>query len=593
MMKKYLLSGIIIVAVIAGIFAVEYHPTKAHDQAVNKSSLQVAYHNKAKAIKDGTLQMGLVEDQPFAGIFLSEIATRDDDITLAQPLGVGIFKSDKAYKIIDGGAANLRLDDKAKTATITLRKDLKWSDGHAVTAKDLEFPYELVTNPAYQAQTYTESLANIVGMDAYHAGKAKTISGITFPDGENGRVMQVAMKEMVPGLTQAGSDYLLSSVEPYHYLKGLKPSKIMSASQVRQHPLSWGPFKVAKVVSGQSITYVRNPYYYGKPAKLAKMQMTSVSTATSAEALKTKKYDIMYGMPATAYPTVKKLTDYVQTGQPSFALSSMYFNLGHFDAKKGINVQDRKTPMQNKNLRAAMGYALNLDAVNKKFNYGLATRANTTIPTVFKQFNDQSIKGFPLNIKKANQLLDQAGFKWDAKHEYRLTPAGKPFSLTYLAQNGSENSEVVAQNSIQQWKQIGVNVHLYHNRLADFNTWLDMAVSGTNQAWDITDGSATLSKEPSQAGMFGKGALYNLGHFTSPELSKLIKNIDSPKANNLKYRQAQFKAYQAYMTKEAVVIPKSFSMSWYPVNTRVIGFTTAADSYNMYGNMGVSAAKIQ
>ncbi|QBO36580.1 oligopeptide ABC transporter substrate-binding protein [Periweissella cryptocerci] len=593
MIKKYLLSGIIIVAIVAGVFAVEYHPTKAHDQAADSNNIKLAYNNKTKAIKGGILQMGLVEDQPFAGIFLPEVTTRDDDVTLAQPLGVSIFKTDKTYKIIDGGAANLRLDAKTKTATITLRKNLKWSDGRSVTAKDLEYPYELVTSPAYQAQTYTEALANIVGMDAYHAGKAKTISGITFTNGQNGRVMQVAMKAMVPGLTQAGSGYLLSSVEPYHYLKAIKPNKLTGAPQVRQHPLSWGPYKIAKVMSGQSITYVRNPYYYGKPAKLAKLQMTSVTTATSAEALKAKKYDIMYGMPATAYPAVSKLKDYVQTGHESLALSSMYFNLGHFDAKQGINIQDRNTPLQNKNLRAAMGYALNLDEINKKFNYGLQMRANTTVPVAFKQFNDKSIKGFPLNLNKANQLLDQAGFKWDAKHEYRLTPAGKAFSLTYLAQNGSENSEVIAQDSIQQWKQIGVNVHLYHNRLADFNTWLDMAVSGTNQAWDITDGNATLSQEPSQAGMFGKGALYNLGHFTSPELTKLIKNIDSPKANNLKYRQAQFKAYQAYMTKEAVVIPKSFSMAWYPVNTRVTGFTTAADSYNNFANIGVSAEAIQ
>ncbi len=42
----------------------------------------------------------------------------------------------------------------------------------------------------------------------------------------------------------------------------------------------------------------------------------------------------------------------------------MYYNLGHYDAKNSINVQDRKTPLQDQNVRQAIGYARNVAEVD-------------------------------------------------------------------------------------------------------------------------------------------------------------------------------------------------------------------------------------
>ncbi|CPR86981.1 Uncharacterised protein [Chlamydia trachomatis] len=44
----------------------------------------------------------------------------------------------------------------------------------------------MTANKATNSLRYSDSLENIVGMKAYHNGKAKTISGIQFPNGENG-----------------------------------------------------------------------------------------------------------------------------------------------------------------------------------------------------------------------------------------------------------------------------------------------------------------------------------------------------------------------------------------------------------------------
>ncbi|QBO35208.1 hypothetical protein EQG49_01415 [Periweissella cryptocerci] len=416
--KGYTIGAIAIIAVAGGAYAISHHTsnnTQVADAQVG--DFKLAYTNHAKPLKDGTLNVGLTLDQPFTGMFAQELATSTTDTILAEPLGNDIFKSDDSFKIVDGGAANFKLDKATKTATITLRKGLTWSDGHPVVAKDLEFPYEIVGNPAYGGTTYADATANIKGMDAFHTGKAKTISGITYPDGQNGQAIKIQFTKLTPSLTQIGSGNYMQTVAPYHYYKNIKPADFSGSKQVRQAPLSWGPFKVTKVVAGQAVEYARNPYYYGAKPKLAKINLQVVSTTSIAAALKAKKFAVAYLVPGNAYPTIKNLADFVQTGQSALQISATYFNLGHFDQQKDRNIQDRKTPLQNKALRAAMGYALNTDQVNKKFNHGLQTRANTMIPTAFEGYNDKAVKGFPFDVKKADSLLDAAGFKWDAKHE--------------------------------------------------------------------------------------------------------------------------------------------------------------------------------
>ena len=101
-------------------------------------------------------------------------------------------------------------------------------------------------------------------MAEYHQGKAKTITGIEMPDGEKGRKVVIHYKEMRPGMLQIGNDYIWNHASPYHYLKDVPFSKLVSSDQVRQHPLYFGPFKLKKLVKGQSALWVRNPYYWKK-----------------------------------------------------------------------------------------------------------------------------------------------------------------------------------------------------------------------------------------------------------------------------------------------------------------------------------------
>ena len=65
-----------------------------------------------------------------------------------------------------------------------------------MTAKDLEYSYEILANPKVKTTKYTSSLENIQGMATYHMGKAHKISGIKMPDGPTGKRIILYFKEL-------------------------------------------------------------------------------------------------------------------------------------------------------------------------------------------------------------------------------------------------------------------------------------------------------------------------------------------------------------------------------------------------------------
>ena len=550
-----------------------------------KATLPVAYKNTATAKKGGTLKVGVVSDSAFKGIFASELSDVAIDSEVGQFAQQSLFKYDDNYKFVKGGAADISFDDSAKTATIKINKKVKWSNGLPLTAKDVEYAYEIIANPASKSNRYTDSLKNIKGMEEYHAGKSDTISGITMPDKYT---VVLHFKQMTPGMQTSGSGYIWENAEPYEYLKDVPFSKLQSSDKVRKNPVTYGPYKFSKLVQGESAEFVPNTYYWGKKPSLSKITIETVSTSTAGAALKSKKYDIMLDEPASVYGQNKKPKGYTMVGKAELAYSYMGFKVGKYDSKTGKNVEDKNAKMNNKSLRQAMAYALNVEQVSNKFGYGLRTRATSLIPAAFKEYKNTALKGFPQNIKKANSLLDKAGYK-KGKDGYRKTPSGKKLVVHLAAMSGSANQEAIMKNYIQCWKKIGIKAQLTNGRLLDFNNFYDKVENDTKDI-DVFFGAWSLSSEPSPADLYSEGAPYNFTRFVSKKNNQYLKNIGSQKAvTNHKWRVKQFKEWQAYMNNQAYVVPIQDYYDAYPVKNSVKGFTLqTSKGYTLWENVSLT-----
>lgn len=544
-----------------------------NSQANNDETKSVAkfpVETPKKEIKQGgTVKIAVETDTPFSGIFSQELSSEDVDSMVASPGQETLFDSDDHFKVTDKGAATRRLDQKNKTITINIKKGVKWSDGKQVVAKDYEYAYEILANKATACQRYSNQFEVLKGLKEYHESKAKTISGIEMPDGENGRKLVLHFTELSPSMSNAGSRSLWEAVEPYHYLKDVPFSKLKSSDKIRKNPLFFGPYKMEKLVRGQSATWVPNKYYWrGKPY-LDKIVVSVVSPNSASQAIKSHKFDVIPVI-NTQWPQVKETKNVNFIAQIPIAYHYLGFKVGKWDNKLSKNVENPKAKMNNKALRQAIGYAMNVDAVNKRYTYSLTFRVKTLIPEIFGDYYDKSAKGFDYNLKKANEILDKAGYK--KKGKWRVQPNGKPLTINVAAMSGDATKEPIIQNYIQQWHKVGLNVQLATGRLIEHNSFYDK-LQHDDKGIDMYIGGWSTPTEPSPHPYYSESAPFNMARFVTTKNNKLLEEMNSQKAFNHKYRVQKFHEWQQYMNDEAYVIPIDNSYQITAVNDKLTGYS--------------------
>ncbi|MBA1393185.1 oligopeptide ABC transporter substrate-binding protein, partial [Lactobacillus sp. XV13L] len=399
------------------------------------------------------------------------------------------------------------------------------------------------------------------------------------PDGPSGRTVILHYSELKPGMTNSGNDYFWESAAPYHYLKDVPFSKLMSSDKIRKKPLYFGPFVLTKLVRGQAATWTPNKYYWrGKP-KLDKIVYQVVSSQSASQAIKSHTFDITQEI-NSQWNQVKDTKGVNFVADIPLGYWYIGFHLGKWDAKQGKNVMDHKSKMNNKALRQAIGYAMNVDDVLKHYTHGMSFRVPTLIPAQFGDYFNKDIKGYTYNLKKANEILDKAGYK--KKGKWRVQPNGKPLSIKFMAMSGGVTQEPIIQNYIQQWHKIGLNVTLTGGRLTEGNSFYDK-IHNDDPSYDMFEAGWSLSSEPSPMGLYNEHTEFNYDRFVTPENNKLLEEMDSQKAFNHKYRVEKFHEWQKYMFDQAFVIPEQNSYSVKAVNKKISGYSLKpSESTNGY-----------
>ena len=555
---------IALLTVLAGTLAVPTSTVLAKDVTLKQTHV-----NHKKELKGGTLKVGYPSNTNFKGIFIQELGTDSETNRLAELGQSGLFRKDKNGKYVKGGLADVSFDRGSKTALITIGPKTRWSNGKPVTARDMAFVYEIIANKDSTSEYYSDALETIMGMKEYHEGKADKISGLQIKDSKH---LLIHYKKMTPAMEYVDSGYLYNDAQPYHYLKDVPMSKMAQSDKVRKHPLFFGPYTIKKVVQGEAIEWVPNKYYGGKKPKLDKVVEEVVPVAQIAEAMRSHKYDVILHESRATYAKTSKVDQYVTLGTMAYGLQYMGFRVGDKGAN-GTSVLDKKLVTNNRSLRLALAYAMNTQQIVKEYGAGLQKWANSMVSPAYGAYHDNKIKPYYQNLKKADQLLDRAGFK-RGKDGYRTQPNGKELTLHLLDQASGRGNDEIRANYMQLWKKIGVRVELVNDRPLEFNTYEDLLHSNSHK-FDIWFGNWSLGQEPSTAATaaYSPKSSFNHGHFVTKENTKLLKSLNSEKAFNPKYRIEQMHKWQEYMRKEAYVVPLSYSYDLTAVGKNVKGMT--------------------
>jgi peptide/nickel transport system substrate-binding protein len=532
---------------------------------------------------DGVLTYGLVSDTPFEGTLNYAFYSGQPDFEVLQFFDEPLFRTNENYEITNDGAATYKLSDDKKTITIKIKDNVKWHDGEPVKAEDLEYAYLVIGNKDYTGVRYGDALIqDIVGMEEYHSGKADKISGIKVIDD---KTLTITWKHANPSVLTGIWDKPL----PKHYLKDVPIKQLAQSDKIRKNPIGFGPFKIKKIVPGESVEFVRNDDYWDGKPNLKGVILKVVSPQVVLQSLKKGEIDIAQ-FPTDQYVTAKGTKNIQFIGKIDLAYNYIGFKLGHWDAKKQENVMDNPK-FQNKKLRQAMAYAIDNKSVGDKLYHGLRFPATTLIPPSFPGYHDNTAKGYPYDPEKAKKLLDEAGYKDKDGDGLREDPDGKKFTIHFLAMSGGDIAEPLAKFYMQCWKNVGLDVQLVDGRLAEFNSFYDM-VEKDDPKVDVFAAAWGTGTDVDPYGLYGRNVMFNYSRWVNDKNDELLEKGHSEQAFDTEYRKDIYNQWQALMNEEVPVIPTLYRSIIYAVNNRVKNYSADIDPFIWkWKDVGVTSEK--
>jgi len=137
-----------------------------------------------------------------------------------------------------------------------------------------------------------------------------------------------------------------------------------------------------------------------------------------------------------------------------------------------LEFNNRKEPLDNLMVRQAIAHAINRSHISDVLHGGYTKPARSPLPATNVFFND-SMEGYPLDLDKANSLLDEAGYPKkddDMRFELNLIHIAQPFMPDFQ----SLPAEYVAA----ALKKVGIKVKL--EPLQGFAGWAERSA-----AWDF------------------------------------------------------------------------------------------------------------
>ncbi|WP_445486682.1 oligopeptide ABC transporter substrate-binding protein [Niallia sp. 03133] len=526
----------------------------------DKTSSDGKDNGEKKTVEGGTVTFGFT--QPFKGVLSYAYYEGEDDANALQFMHEGLLKTNDQL-VSEPNLATYEFSDDNKKLTFKIKKGVKWHDGVELKAEDMEYAWYLIADPAYNGARFS-NVAMIKGAQEYHDKKADKIEGIKVVDDYT---IEVTLTEPQVNVLENIWTY----PEPKHYYGDLKADKVSEADQVRKTPIGVGPFKVKKIVPGESIEFERfDDYWQGKPA-LDGVIYKVIDGSLASGLIQNGEVDVIEA-PKDQWGTIKELDNINPKTVDAMSYSYIGFKFGHYDKKAGKVVMDNPK-YQNKNLRQAMVYAIDRQAFIDNFANGLGKPLNTPFPTVsWAKIPDDQINDYKFDQAKAKSLLDEAGYKDVDGDGFREDPDGKPFTIKFDAMSGVETSEARAQFILQSWEDVGLKAELNGGSLKEFNLFYDTVEADKTE---VFMGAWGLANDPDPSGLWLSTDVWNYQRWFSEKSDELIKKgVQYPKDSSQDiqdYRKEIYYEWQKIVNDELPTIFFEQREDAWAINKRVEG----------------------
>ena len=368
-------------------------------------------------------------------------ATSDADLTVSRLVFAGLFTYNNQGQLIGDLASGYSTDVHHTTYTVRLKPNLKWQDGQPLTSSDVLFTYQSIQNPDAQSPL----------QDSW---RGITVSA---PDAST-----IVFK--LPGALASFPYSLTNGIVPRHLLADVPPSDLRSADFNTVHPVGAGPFAwQAVTVTGSGdpdktgVEIALTPFsdYQGGMPKLQKFVVQVFANSLQlTHAFASHQLTAAEGL--NEVPTgLAKDKSVVQNSLLLRAATMVFFKT----TSTGV--------LADPQVRQALVRAANVPQIMAGLGY--PTRS-VREPLLTGQLGyDPALAQGSFDQKAAEQLLTADG--WLAGKDGLRSKGGKPLTFTLSASDTPEYRYDTRELQ-QQWRAIGVQLHVQLQNAADFQSTL-------------------------------------------------------------------------------------------------------------------------
>jgi peptide/nickel transport system substrate-binding protein len=321
------------------------------------------------------------------------------------------------------------------TWTFYTQPNAKWSDGKPLTAADAAWTYSTILK--YQNGATANSSGYVAHMKSATAPDGTTLV-LTYKRPVANVLLQVQQVPILPEHIWA----------KYATGNGKALTRFSNGAPI----VSGGPFILDKYTPKQIALFKRNPAFYGPKPHIDGFGLQHFGTADAMiTALKSNQLDgVEVPVPPTSVATLKAAHFVVRS------TSSVTFD--DFIINSNPQQDPSHKELLNPLLRQAFDVAIDRQAIVKTSLLGYGQPGSSIIGPASGHWHDASIKPPPFDPAKANQLLDQAGYKM-GPNGLRIAN-GHPMSYTAIIPDSLANSYTQRSFQIIQgdFKKIGVKL---------------------------------------------------------------------------------------------------------------------------------------
>ncbi len=329
-----------------------------------------------------------------------------------------ILKRDKDNNFVNDLATDYDISSDFKKYTVTIRDDVKFTDGSQLTAKDVAFSYT-------KAKELGEG-ADLSSMKEAKANGNKVVFTLEKPD-----------STFINKLTDVG----------------IVPEANYNEDSYGQNPIGSGPYKLAQWDKGQQFILEKNPDYYGKEPYFDKITNLFLDSDAAFAAIKNGDVDIAEVPVSYANETVDG------------------YHMEYFDSidVRGISLPTQMDEGKVSEDNVTIGNNVTGDpAIREALNIGIDREA--LLDGALNGFGDVNYNGvadqlswsFDSNMKdgdvdKAKSVLEAAGWK-DTDKDGIVEKDGQKASFSVYYNSQASERQAIAVAVAEQAKEIGIEI---------------------------------------------------------------------------------------------------------------------------------------